>query len=115
LRRVALLALLALAFACGGDDDDGGNAIDAAPDAVESFCGFPGDVGNSKGVGKFCNTIGDCSGQEANLCATLGDPMAHFCTAICDPAMPVADECGEDTTCECSGSNCGCTPTSCTQ
>lgn len=114
MRQLALVAVLVIG--CGGDDDGGGGSVDAMSqaDAFETICGEPGDTGNSMGVGKFCSEISDCSGQAANICAILGNPLAHFCTKICDPEMPVADTCGEDTTCECSGSSCGCTPASCT-
>ena len=126
MRTFFSLLLLSLAVACGesGDDggnridaaperDDGGNAIDAAPgaDAFQTICGSPGDEGNSLGIGRFCDSLGDCLGTpDAPLCAILGDPLAHFCTKRCDPED---DECGEDTACECDGDNCGCTPNAC--
>jgi len=94
-----------------------GEMSDAGADADMYQCGIgPGTMGNSKGVGKYCDGLGDCSGHEATLCATLGDPTAHFCTKVCDAAMPADVQCGENATCECNGgSTCGCTPAACTQ
>jgi hypothetical protein len=125
--RAAVVALALLGGACGGDDDGGGGdddgapMIDAAPpdaaeaDAFDSICGQPGDVGNEVGVGKFCNTIGDCSSTpQAHLCATLGDPKAHFCTRICSNEDAGVDVCGTGATCTCGGGGtCGCTPNAC--
>jgi hypothetical protein len=100
----------------GSSGGTGGGSADAGSDAGYQ-CGIgPGTTGNSKGVGKYCDTLGDCSGQDASLCATLGDPTAHFCTLVCDAAMPAEPQCGEMATCECNGgSSCGCTPAACTQ
>src|SRR5688572_8935611 len=55
---------------------EGGNA--------DGTCGKPGDVGNSKGVGKYCTSIIECLGnKDAQLCATAGDEKATFCTKLC--------------------------------
>ncbi len=115
--------LCATLVACGGDDDAAtadAAAIDATPpdapppDAPESFCGQPGDPGNEIGVGKFCNTISDCSGNGmATICATLGDPDAHFCTRTCQNEDAGVAVCGTGATCVCAGAGCGCTPNSC--
>jgi hypothetical protein len=78
-----------------------------------SICGKPGDTGNPKGIGKYCNGLFDCIGNgEASLCATLGNADAHFCTKPCERGDDAA--CGDDVKCACNaGGLCGCTPTSC--
>jgi hypothetical protein len=121
MRHVVVLVALFAAPGCGGDDD-GGSAdappasIDAPPggaDAPASICGEPGDPGNSIGVGKYCDDLADCSGNtEATICATLGNPQAHFCTKICSADAGPTD-CGEMATCVCQSAGCGCTPDAC--
>lgn len=97
-----------------GDGGSGGTIADAGTDAAEYQCGVgPGTMGNSKGVGKYCDSIADCSGQEASICAVLGDPTAHFCTKVCSASMPSDVQCGENADCSCNGGPCGCTPASC--
>jgi hypothetical protein len=110
-KRIAVIVVCALfAVSCSSSNKP---PPDAAPDAPASFCGHPGDVGNDIGVGAFCNTLSDCSNTvSAHLCATLGDPMAHFCTKTCTMGGP-ADQCGMMATCECQSAGCGCTPNSC--
>jgi hypothetical protein len=67
---------------------------------------------NSIGVGKYCDSLGDCiSNTKAVLCATLGDPGAHFCTATCTQGDPSA--CAENASCQCQGRQCGCFPDAC--
>jgi hypothetical protein len=97
----------------GGDDGDSCTPVDSA-------CGQPCDQGNSLGIGRFCNGITDCVGTHVpTLCATLGDPSEHFCTARCNPpdAGPEAgaflESCGENAICACQGGQCGCFPTAC--
>jgi hypothetical protein len=109
--RIAVIIAFTLA-ACGG----GGTpqkTPDAAADAFQSNCGFPGDPGNEIGVGKFCAQLSDCNGNgSATLCSDLGDPSTHFCTKTC--AMGSTDQCGSNATCTCNSSNqCGCTPNTC--
>jgi hypothetical protein len=105
---IAICAAVVAAVACSG----GSEKADAAVDALSSFCGHPGDTGNDIGVGRFCNVLSDCSSTtDAHICATLGDPMAHFCTKTC--TMGSTGECGTDAMCICQGTACGCTPTSC--
>jgi hypothetical protein len=111
----------------GCSDDETGTTTPPAdsgtstPEAGPSKCGKPGDVGNSQGVGKYCMSISDCSGnQKATLCSKVGDPETFFCTKLCNPdggadAGTVEQQCGEATVCECGGGGCGCTPTACTQ
>ena len=107
------LLLVVAAAACGGDDDDGTTATDAAPDALVSICGFPGDQGNSLGIGKFCLNLSDCRDTpSAPLCSIVGDRTTHFCTRTCSvDAGP--EQCGEDVSCQCGDGGCGCTPNSC--
>jgi hypothetical protein len=89
-----------------------------------SRCGHPGDVGNDKGVGKFCTKLSDCP-STASICSSLGNgstPSAddtYFCTIYpCTPDAGVNDNCGQMASCVCSmgsGGNtgCACTPKSC--
>lgn len=78
----------------------------------DSLCGQPGDVGNELGIGKYCEGIGDCSG-EAWLCSDIGDPNTHFCTKTCS-STGSPTQCGTGAECVCNESNqCGCTPSSC--
>jgi hypothetical protein len=93
---------------------------DASDDAAQAFdaksnCGFPGDKGNSLGVGQFCQRIADCSGNtKATLCTTFGDPENFFCTFRCSVNDPPG-VCGENARCACGGASsaCGCFPTRC--
>jgi hypothetical protein len=108
----------------GGNGDSGssgtpnGDAGSGAPDVAPldtglmTACGKPGDMGNSQGVGKYCNGFADCAGNgQAILCATLGDPNAHFCTFACMSAASTA--CGAGASCQCLGGQCGCVPDTC--
>jgi hypothetical protein len=96
---------------------DGGGGDECEP--IDSACGQPCQAGNSLGIGRFCNTLHDCDGTKIpTLCATLGAPDEHFCTASCDPADAGPDaelttNCGENATCQCQGGQCGCFPNSC--
>ena len=96
----------------GGTSDAGGK--DTGVDAVSlSECGHPGDKGNELGVGKFCQTITDCSSNtKATLCTTIADNVNFFCTASCVDGGP-ADQCGTGASCACQGGQCGCHPDSC--
>jgi hypothetical protein len=97
--------LVLIGAACGGGDA-------APPDALQSICGQPGDEGNEVGVGKFCETLTDCSDtDDAPLCANLGDPQAYFCTRTCTEGD--SSVCGTDAECTCGNGGCGCTPTAC--
>ena len=104
--RILIIALAAVvAFACGSSKP--------MPDALVSFCGHPGDTGNDQGVGAFCNQLNDCSSTpSAHLCATIGDPGAHFCTKTCTMGGS-AGQCGMMASCQCQGGQCGCFPDSC--
>lgn len=123
------LFLTLLAVACGGDETNGSGGTSSSSSSstggtaggggmadagTEYQCGVgPGTMGNSKGVGKYCDTLADCSGQEASICAVLGDPTAHFCTKVCDAMMPADTQCGENAGCSCNGGPCGCVPAAC--
>ena len=131
--RICGLALLVMLAGCGGSGG-GGNDMAAPQDmakpastdmALLSACGHPGDTGNSLGVGKFCKSIGDCTGPGlmTNICSALGNgstPSAsdtYFCTIYpCHPDGGT-NECGENASCVCGGSSggsgCACTPDSC--
>lgn len=109
--RAALLAfVVGLGFVVGCGGDDGGNTV---ADAFESTCGHPGDQGNEKGIGKFCQSLSDCSDTvDAALCSVIGGADTHFCTRMCP--MGNSSVCGTGAECTCNASNqCGCTPTVC--
>ena len=124
---MAVAAAFAI-VACGGgaDDGDGGDGGGAGgaggsggggggagcEPLPDSICGQPCDVGNEKGVGKFCSSLDDCAGTDATLCAILGDPNAHFCTIFCS-AGDGEEVCGTGAICECGDGGCGCTPSAC--
>lgn len=114
--RIPYAAIAAIAtvvvIACGSSDNK--KTPDASADAFSSTCGNPGDTGNDQGVGKYCASLSDCSGNmNATLCSSLGDPTTHFCTHTC-AGSGSAGQCGTNATCECNGGNqCGCTPNSC--
>jgi hypothetical protein len=95
-----------------GGPDGAAAASDAAPGAADAdvLCAEPGAVGNSLGVGKYCQSQADCAGQEASFCTVVTSPDAPpFCTKICFGTDP--DECGEDASCEGDGGPLkGCTP-----
>ena len=107
--RAAVL-IVVLAAACGGDEAT--QPADAMVDAYESDCGFPGDLGNELGIGKFCASLSYCNMPSAPLCSSLGDPDTHFCTKTCP--MGSTDACGTGAECTCNANNqCGCTPSVC--
>jgi hypothetical protein len=125
---VVLVSLLAGSGLLGGAmaigcSSSSSNAADAGGgdecEKIDSACGQPCDPGNSMGIGKFCNNIHDCMGSPIpTLCATLGNPSEHFCTAMCSPEDAGDDagfpkNCGENATCQCQGGQCGCYPTTC--
>jgi hypothetical protein len=120
----------------GGGTTDAGTSqdtgiVDSCAPIEGSICGQPCQSGNSLGVGAFCNNITDCTQlPQAHLCASLGDPNAHFCTFRCsNPPEAGAEDggdageeagsgfptsCGAGATCTCDNSgNCGCTPNMC--
>jgi len=112
-----------LAIGCSSSSSKGSAATDAGKgdecEPIDSACGQPCQEGNSLGIGRFCNNIHDCEGTKIpTLCATLGSPDEHFCTAACE-APDAGDEgglptsCGENATCQCQGGQCGCFPDSC--
>src|SRR3954469_277454 len=95
---------------------DFGRVVDlAAPGDMHntptSCCGAPGNPGNEKGVGKFCNTSLDCTGRPANVCSSTFSPIFHFCTKACMPTVP--GDCGSGASCQCVNMNCICAPGEC--
>jgi len=105
MRAIVVCAVLA---ACGGGKSNSG------PDAFYTTCGNPGDLGNELGIGKFCQTIADCSSTPmASICSNLGDVTTFFCTRTCQ-STGSADQCGTGAQCVCSG-GCGCVPNTCLQ
>lgn len=123
----AAAGAVALGIGCSSSSSNDSNADGGSSDAGScapidsSSCGQPCDKGNSLGIGRFCNQISDCMGTMVpTLCATLGEPSEHFCTARCNPpdAGPDAgngflSDCGENAKCACQGGQCGCYPTTC--
>jgi len=113
--RAIILSTALLLVGCGGGGDTTAMDMTVAADlTLNSNCGHPGDVGNSFGVGKFCQHQSDCAGTpKPTLCTQLGDPNNYFCTIQCSNPDAGAGECGENARCACSGGQCGCYPTSC--
>jgi hypothetical protein len=128
LRCALLLAVVAACGQTGGGNPDAGSPDagrpdagrpDAGPvDAGPSVCGHPGDVGNSKGIGKYCTLLMDCP-YTAPICSDIAnDPLnsslhTFFCVLPCDQCSP-ADFCGEGASCVCQAPDqCGCTPNTC--
>jgi hypothetical protein len=118
MRRFAILLCLA-AMSCGnnGDAKDGSTAdlavaLDLAP---TPGCGHPGDTGNDKGVGKYCQSSSDCAAPAAFCTADVS--KGHICTIInCDPTKDPVSECGDEgAMCRCSMLGCGCVPGRCVQ
>jgi hypothetical protein len=114
-----------LVGASGCGDDSGG--VDMAADlaakmdlaAPLSRCGKPGDVGNSKGVGRFCLTMDDCAtASGAKICSTIKNgatPMAtdsYICSTFCTAATDTTT-CGSGAACNCDTGTCACVPLSC--
>ena len=73
-------------------------------------CAKPEDIGNAKGVGKYCTESGDeCSGQDANFCIA-GFSDENYCTIIfCDND----EACGEGAACVAEGPGSACVPNHC--
>jgi len=111
IRALAAAAVILALAGCGGDSAGASDMATGKDMALFSVCGHPGDTGNSLGVGKYCAALSDCSGQAAGICATLGDPDAHFCTTTCTDGDATA--CGDGATCACEDGQCGCVPNSC--
>lgn len=109
--RAVFVMMLVVVASCGGDDAQ--KTADASVDAFASVCGHPGDLGNEKGVGKFCLSLSDCSSTvDATICSVLGGADTHFCTRMCP--MGNNTVCGTGAECTCNSSNqCGCTPSAC--
>src|SRR2546430_11605214 len=104
--RLGILIVVLLA-GCGGDGAGG------APDlSFPSVCGWPGDRGNDRGVGKFCQAFSDCKGnQDAILCTSVADSTRWFCTQRCEGDGGAT--CGDAARCACSMQGCACVPERC--
>jgi hypothetical protein len=120
--RLCLLFAL-VAVGCGGGTMTPASdlAMSTSGDmSVYSLCGHPGDVGNSKGIGKYCMDSTMCGGgQMASVCSTvmpIPQGPIYFCTYPCNPNA-TTPQCAENATCTClSASNpnlCGCVPDTC--
>ena len=71
-----LLAVMALAFACGGGGDDVPDASpdDASPDAYAGVFG----------LGQVCTSPAQCTTGNTTTCAALSEEATHgFCTLGC--------------------------------
>lgn len=107
---IVWLGCMLVLASCGGGESATPDA--PTPDAFESDCGFPGDLGNELHIGLFCDDLADCADVGLPFCSSLGDPNTHFCTKTC--TMGSTDECGTATSCTCNANNqCGCTPNVC--
>jgi hypothetical protein len=80
------------------------------PPAPGDLCARPCDLGNSRGVGKYCTTAKDCEGnQSAVFCAGSLEPTKPFCTKPCtDDAS-----CGPEAKCLGDSRGMGCVPVLC--
>jgi hypothetical protein len=121
---LAATAFLTVGLAVACSTSNGSGPADAGGDEcspIDSACGQPCEPGNSLGIGRFCNNVSDCQGTKIpTVCATLGVPTEHFCTAICVPPDSGNDagfptDCGENASCQCQGGQCGCFPNACFQ
>ncbi len=118
---LALVLSVLCASACSETSSPAGGDMTATKDMSvnkPSQCGKPGDTGNSKGVGKYCEVLNDCGDNTgATICSSLGNgatPSAddtYFCTMVCTAGNNAA--CGENATCQCQGGQCGCTHDRC--
>jgi hypothetical protein len=103
-------AIVDLAAPPGGARDlaSGVRDLHATP---TSCCSTPGNPGNELGVGKFCNSSTDCSGNKASICSSTFAPNLNFCTTSC--TMGNDAQCGTGATCQCAGMQCACVPGEC--
>jgi hypothetical protein len=123
--RMRTLACLIVAIAIAGCGSNTTTMPDmpmsVGPDmALNSACGHPGDKGNSKHVGQFCMTLGDCpSGTTCSVLANSTLPpneQTYYCTIQCDKSAqgtPDVSVCGENSICLCASLGCGCAPIAC--
>jgi hypothetical protein len=83
---------------------------------ITSTCGQPGDTGNAKGIGKFCQTQADCSSTSGTICTHPFHPETYYCTLPCQTPGPDPTTCGDGTVCACdpaAPTSCGCIPVGC--
>jgi hypothetical protein len=82
-----------------------------------SRCGHPGDTGNAKHIGQFCDGTHDC--PQGLICSHTFMMDTYFCTFPCSGCTGGATECadvatcGEDTVCAMNSLGSGCVPVSC--
>jgi hypothetical protein len=104
-------------MSCGGNGGtkDGTTRDLATPVdmALTPGCGHPGDTGNSKGVGQYCQSSADCTAPAGFCTADVG--KGHICSIVnCDPMKDSVSECGDQgAMCRCSTLGCGCVPGRC--
>jgi hypothetical protein len=120
-----MLACLALVLSLGGCGDSGGGDDMAAPPdmtmggdmTLVSKCGHPGDTGNSKHIGQFCDDNTPC--PMGTICSHMFMDDTFFCTFPCSACPGGASECqdvatcGENTVCAANNLGSGCVPMSC--
>ena len=96
LRVVAVLLLLGLGLACGGDDDDGGDSGDGkVADAA------PGDDPDASiGETTACPPTPDLRCNAATEICVVSTPVGPAETSSCEP---LPDGCQADRTCGCAG------------
>ena len=103
---------------CGDSSTKADMAIVVGPDMeLFSACGHPGDTGNSKNIGQYCDNNTPCPGSL--LCSNLengslpANQQVYFCTTTCPTAGPDLTICGENATCACKSAGCACVPNVC--
>jgi hypothetical protein len=123
MRILAAFALAMLVCGCGGDN----NPTDMSTDTLSSMdlsmlmCGQPGDTGNSKHVGAYCDGTSAYPCPPGTVCASGFFSGAKFCTipapCNCPSGMGCVDTttCGPMTVCVYSStfSAAGCVPAAC--
>ncbi|MEK7571341.1 MAG: dockerin type I domain-containing protein [Patescibacteria group bacterium] len=73
-------------------------------------CGKPGDPGNEKGVGKYCNSSVDCLGSGSPICsADIRPDDPHICSKPCSTDA----DCGSGAVCYQDVLGKGCKPVAC--
>jgi hypothetical protein len=116
---VAATIAATVGFACSSSSSNGGGADagggDAPPDVVLAApdnCVPKGFMGNSLGVGAFCDDTTTCPSSTKFLICTAyhGAPSnAFFCTTPCT----VDGDCGENAFCDHHPEGSGCVPDQC--
>jgi hypothetical protein len=113
-RLAAIVFVVVAASACGKSSS---NNADAPPDQCVqgAACNNPCDVGNDKGVGRYCTAGGgECGNNAAPIifCTVDYEPTAdvQYCTGPCSKDS----DCGMNAYCSGSGMGSkGCEPAAC--